>query len=180
MDVASAGQERDKADRADGRGSRLGRRTEGRVRAALATGVALASLAGGASAVAGTAPTRSNYNYYGTTSQATHNGNHPAFRLDLERHLNGVGYRLTAEWGVLFPTTACSVLVPESRISANVAIHNSSFSLSSVSAAPDNGTVTNFTAHFTRGHVSGSFTDTVHTGAITCSTGTVTYTAHLI
>lgn len=123
------------------------------------------------------------WNYVGTTSQvANRNGDHPTFLLHLQTQTGG-GYSLTARWGAkYYPANPCSGYNASRLAASHVPISAAHmFSIArdtDVLPASPGHVVTNFTAQFTRGKVSGSFTDSWASDGTPCSTGVVTFSAH--
>jgi hypothetical protein len=122
------------------------------------------------------------YNYFGDTSQKNHGGAAAHIRVDLQGSPSTNTYSLLAEWGVFWQGgAACNVFDHVTRVTAHhVHITGSTLSLNGLSGAPGNHTAS-LTVHFNgHGHISGTFTDTVSNGSLTCTSGTVSFTAHNI
>jgi hypothetical protein len=119
------------------------------------------------------------YNYFGDTSQTNHSGHAANIKIHLQNVQGVNGYSVTVAWGVFWQGgVACSVFAPQTRITAqHVRITNSGFVLSHVPAEPGPDHTASFTAHFTKGHVDGTFTDTISNGNLTCTSGPVSYSA---
>ena len=122
------------------------------------------------------------YNYFGDTSQKNQSGIAANIRIDLQDATGVNSYSLVAEWGVLWQGgAACSVFDHETRVTMqHVKITGSGFTLSHLAASPGPDHTASLTAHFTKGRVSGRFTDTVSNGKLTCTSGNVSYSANRI
>ena len=123
------------------------------------------------------------YNYFGDTSQKNHSGVAANIKIDLQGSPTANSYSLVAEWGVFWQGgVACSVFDHVTRVIAHrVQITNGALSLSHLSAAPGTDHTASLTVHFNgKGQISGTFTDTVSNGSLTCSSGGVSFSAHRI